>query len=138
MIRTTRWHPDTCGCVVEYEWDDAEPDDARTHRPSKVVQQCASHAGLTHAQVHAAVLDENPRKNRALAAIMETAPGITEKRKSDDGSEVVDFKPGQRPTWRFDKDRQLVVTLPAEAKALRAVVKARLDKDHGAGKTKVD
>lgn len=30
-LRTTRWKPDTCGCVIVYEWDDALDENARTH-----------------------------------------------------------------------------------------------------------
>lgn len=30
-FRTTRWEPDTCDCVVEYDWDDAVSQDTRVH-----------------------------------------------------------------------------------------------------------
>ena len=30
-VKTTRWSPDTCGCVLEYSWDDALPQEARVH-----------------------------------------------------------------------------------------------------------
>ncbi len=38
----TRWRPDTCGCVIEYEWDDAEAEEARQHVPKKI-DACPDH-----------------------------------------------------------------------------------------------
>ena len=32
----TRWRPDTCGCVIEYEWDSDRPEEARRHGPLKL------------------------------------------------------------------------------------------------------
>lgn len=69
MIHTTRWTPDTCGCVIEYTWDDSEPEDTRQHVYSNTVQRCTIHAalnlsGLTHFN---AVHEENTRKNGVLA-----------------------------------------------------------------------
>jgi hypothetical protein len=31
MLQTTTWHPDTCGCVISYQWDDAVPAEQRKH-----------------------------------------------------------------------------------------------------------
>ncbi len=41
MIRTTRWSPATCACVIEYTWDDAVSEDKRTHTVSNVLNRCA-------------------------------------------------------------------------------------------------
>jgi hypothetical protein len=31
MIQTTTWRPDTCKCVITYQWDDTISENARTH-----------------------------------------------------------------------------------------------------------
>ena len=69
MINTTRWSPDTCGCILEYTWDTEAPDGQRSHTFKTAVRVCQTHAalghvaGLTH---YSAVLDENQRKNLVL------------------------------------------------------------------------
>src|SRR5919109_3126343 len=30
-IQTTKWHPDTCGCEIDYQWDDTTPEATRQH-----------------------------------------------------------------------------------------------------------
>lgn len=36
----TRWRPDTCACVVDFEWDDA---DAEPIPVPKVIEPCPEH-----------------------------------------------------------------------------------------------
>ena len=76
MLHTTRWTPDTCSCIFEYTWDDTEPQDSRTHNLKQVVQACAEHQGGTESTVWNTVSEENPRKNKAIAEIIERAPDI--------------------------------------------------------------
>lgn len=64
-IRLTRWSPDTCGCQIDIAWDDAVPQDSRTHSLGAVVRRDAIHAALADASVYVTVDDENRRKNRA-------------------------------------------------------------------------
>ena len=73
-LNRTRWSPDTCGCVIEYEWDDSVPEDQRTHSLSNVVSKCPAHAALTDNNTFSSVLDENPRKNNALNHVLDNAP----------------------------------------------------------------
>ncbi len=76
MIRRTLWRPDTCGCALEYEWDDTVPQDLRTHTPVAIVATCAAHAGAVDAaDLHGDLIDENPRKNRAEARLLAAFPG---------------------------------------------------------------
>lgn len=71
MLKRTRWQPDTCGCVIEYEWDDAVPQEERTHNYVAHVA-CARHqaASATLATVHS----ENRRKNEAVEALRVAVP----------------------------------------------------------------
>jgi len=59
MIRTTRWYPDTCDCIVEYQWDDDVPEAEREHRISRMVAQCAEHPGDDLMAVFAAIVATN-------------------------------------------------------------------------------
>ena len=74
-INTTRYSPDTCGCVIEYTWDTTVPELSRTHTLSNYVTKCAAHASLATDQDRwNCVFEENPRKNQALQNILENSP----------------------------------------------------------------
>lgn len=76
-INTTRWTNDTCGCVVEYDWDDSIPQDSRTHTVSNVISKCAAHAAISDMTQHFNILlDENPRKNLAHQHAIDTIPAL--------------------------------------------------------------
>lgn len=94
MIQKTTWHPDTCGCVIEFEWDNSLPQDKRIHTASKVVKACPAHEHHVNKDDHYADLTgENVSKNKAVTAVAQ-AVGV-------DAHEVA---------WAFDKDRKLVVS----------------------------
>lgn len=58
-IKRTTWHPDTCGCVIEYEWDEAAPHQSRVHTGVRAVP-CALHAHLGNAHaIYQAVVTHN-------------------------------------------------------------------------------
>lgn len=133
----TRWHPDTCGCVVEYSWDDEVSEDDRTHTFSSVVETCAAHQHLPHPLVFAAVADENPRKNRVLARLAELHPEKRRKVADADGTQRDDWRPGEEPDWSFDKDRVLEVRVKGLTAGKRTASQAALDAEHGAGKTRI-
>jgi hypothetical protein len=56
MIKTTRHSPDTCGCVILYDWDTEHPEDTRIHTNYRFEKQCAEH--MAH-QVHHVVAEHN-------------------------------------------------------------------------------
>lgn len=127
MTHTTRWSPDTCGCTVEYEWDDAVPQDLRVHTPAAVVHRCAAHAALADAAVHAAVGSENMRKNTVEARL-----------RSAHAIELVDPVTGELVwSWSFDVRRELVVDLPVLRALDRTALQAWADTTLGAGRVVV-
>jgi hypothetical protein len=74
-IRTTSWSPDTCNCTLEYTWDDAVPEDQRTHTPANIVRRCSAHTPLADTNsVFNTIMEENPRKNRSFDEILQNAP----------------------------------------------------------------
>lgn len=125
MLRTTQWRPDTCGCVLEYEWDDATTEDARVHTPIVAVP-CPAH--MTHADAaakgvtnpaararrkaegaHAQVLKENQGKNRAIGKILERLPAVTREVEHPNGEKVRELRPENPVSWSFDAERNLTV-----------------------------
>lgn len=66
-IQTTRWSPDTCPCIIEYQWDDTQTESTRTHTIANVINKCAAHNTTADNNAHWNILmDENPRKNTTL------------------------------------------------------------------------
>lgn len=67
MIKTTRWFPDTCGCAVDIEWDEAVPSEERTHTGKEILKKCPEHVSFAPDSVaadHAVqLLAENQSKN---------------------------------------------------------------------------
>lgn len=95
MKQTTRWSPDTCGCVIEYEWDDSVKDTEREHTISRIVQPCKEHEGLglKDADHFLQVTQENVSKNQAFEIVKAKAAEVNPDTFS----------------YSFDKDRKLVI-----------------------------
>jgi hypothetical protein len=43
VIITNRWSPDTCGCELEYKWDNEQTEDTRVHNFARIVKACDAH-----------------------------------------------------------------------------------------------
>lgn len=74
VIKTTTWSPDTCNCVLEYEWDDSADPNTRTHTLSKFIKKCSAHLALADVSGYGVITEENPRKNIARQLIIDNAP----------------------------------------------------------------
>lgn len=72
-IKTTRWSPDTCDCVLEYEWDDSLPNDQIVITYKTTVSQCANHINLNgnnKKDTYDSVNEENKRKNGTITELI--------------------------------------------------------------------
>lgn len=123
-LKTTRWRPDTCGCEVEYQWDDSVPQDQRTHALSRVVKQCANHQG-TPAQVFSAVVDENPRKNSVLARAQVALPS------------QFDAAGNFLGTWSYDAARVLRIVTVGLTGNQKRDMQTWCDQNIGVGKVEI-
>lgn len=124
MNRVTRWSPDTCRCVLEYEWDDALPDNQRTHSYSKVIRLCPEHEqlGLTGKKLYDQVLSENTCKNAVWSMAKETLSSL----------ELGDF------TWSFDTERKLKVGFLGKLTANQKMsLRAQCESRFGIGKVEI-
>lgn len=131
MKHITTWHPDTCDCVISYEWDDQDPEATRVHTAvdSKVCEVHKQHEG-NHVNAMAAVMDENTRKNLILASILETFPHVRDNVEQDPTKPpAYKFKAGHQPEWHFDENRKLVVTPPTLDDTQKATLKGLVKPD---------
>lgn len=106
-VRTTRWSPDTCPCIVEFSWDDSVSADARTHSYHDTVQTCPEHGALAGSALFDTVFSENRRKNVTLFLAQQIEASIT----------------GEDFLWLFDSERVLEVNF---GERLTAVQKQEL------------
>jgi len=75
VTKITRYSPDTCSCVIEYSWDDTQPESTRTHTLANYINKCPAHTVLATDQDRwNAVFEENPRKNQAYQHILDNSP----------------------------------------------------------------
>ena len=124
----TRWSPDTCECVIEYNEDGTL---------SKLVKACDAHSGGTETTVYQTVLEENPRKNKSFKEILDNAPPGMYDTDPESGTRVfkkginVDFKwTGQPP----NRSLELVVKGISLTPTQKNAVQSKLDNKLGAGK----
>ena len=122
MLRVTRWSPDTCSCVLEYEWDDALNENERTHKFKKAVNLCEHHKTLLGTEAYGTVLSENTRKNIVFDEAQKLYPAIA----------LEDYM------WSFDANRKLKVGFLGKLKAgERSSLQTLCDGKFGAGKVEV-
>lgn len=69
MIKTTRWSPDTCDCVIDYEWDSELSNELVIHTPVRLDKTCPAHGGLEVEAAFASIKSENSSKNLAVGYI---------------------------------------------------------------------
>jgi hypothetical protein len=75
VINTTRWSPDTCSCVIDYDWDSTATEDNRVHTLNQFVNVCPLHQQLaTNQDRYSCIFEENPRKNTAQQLILDSGP----------------------------------------------------------------
>lgn len=132
--QVTRWSPDTCKCIVEYAWDSEHPQETRQHTLHAFVAKCARHAAMPDAEVYARLTDENPRKNKVRALILESVPAVTAARMEANGEAVIDFHPDKPFAYEFDSDHVLHVTVTGMPAASKRKVQKAADAAHGTNK----
>lgn len=128
-INTTRWKPDTCGCVFEYDWDADLPESERVHTLSNIVKGCGSHADHSGSAKMEAVLEENQRKNQSFGIIMD----------SDEAFVSTDTEGNRTPNlkklhWSWDSNRNLLITADGITTNSKNTIQAALNTQFGSGK----
>lgn len=71
-MHSCEWRPDTCECVIEYEWDADLPQNEQTFSVKKVISKCKAHdKTATDADHYTTVVDDNKMKNKGVKAILD-------------------------------------------------------------------
>lgn len=138
MKHITRWTPDTHDCVIEYEWDDAEPEATRTHTVKNIIRADPDHAAKSVEQQYADILDEHTRRNRVIGWILENVPSAGEDFIDEDGNTIRRLKRGYRVDHVYNKATrclELTVT-PALGTVAKNALQTLVDNRLGAGKVK--
>lgn len=101
-MKITRWSPDTCECVIEYEWDETLSQDDRVHTQKKIINTCADHVGVTDTLY--TVLDfETRRKNQLQGWILENLSNVSVEKTDENTGEIRKvFKPKIIYDWNFE------------------------------------
>ena len=75
VIKTQVWEPDTCGCVLKVEYDNAASPVVYTLK--EMVKTCAAHTVLaTNTEKKNTVFDENRLKNQTMKALRDNVPEL--------------------------------------------------------------
>lgn len=120
-IQTTRWKPDTCDCVIEYDWDDSMESDKREHA-LKSINKCAFHNKLDDITAFETVMPENVLKNNAVIEVLASLPVL----------KVEDVK------FLYDSDRLLTLTIEGINALDKTVAQDAVDIKVGMGNVVVE
>ena len=123
MEKITRWSPDTCGCVIEIDWDTDTPN-VQSHR---LVSPCPCHQNCTGSDV----LIENQTKNKAMQIVAETNADLAQ---LTDGGQVIPNL--SKLSFCYDSNRKLTI-LTKGAVVDYSQIQTELDKKLGTGSVSI-
>mgnify|MGYP001616653995 CR=1 FL=1 len=131
MMHKNTWRPDTCGCEIEYEWEDTLTVEQRVHTPTKATG-CEHHLTGDHSAKYTQVLKENQTKNKVLGAILDGVSTAVDILLDENDKPIKKLKKGKKYLWSFDAQRNLVVSCDGftpQEKASAQTACASLDAD---------
>lgn len=134
-LHTTLWSPDTCGCSIEYSWDDAVSEDLRIHTLVAIARKGSEHADIIDATLFAVLVDESRRKNKVLDYLLQTFAskvGIV-----DPDSGVLVYKDGFEPAWNYSAARILQLPVVGLTGGDKKTLQTQLDLQFAPNKVKV-
>lgn len=141
MKHITTWKPDTCDCIVHFEWDDEDQKPNKTFTAVEEftgsrgetirAKKCQHHQSISDHHEHFAVVEgENKGKNRFLKELLDELPAGDKKAlKDEQGRDTGDFAFLVEPTFSFDAERKLVVDHPSLTPAIKARIKTKMTAD---------
>lgn len=134
------WHPDTCDCAIEFEFDADEPEATRTHVGTTVVKDCPEHSGLgTPQNFFTAIQNENSRKNEVQNDVMSNISALVDINQAGQ----YEWKNGITFSWYWegiDNDRviHIVITGYTLTTQQKTTVQNIADSKYGVGKVVFD
>ena len=127
----TRWQPDTCECIIDYN------DDGTL---STIVKACDAHQGDNEDKIFQNVKEENPRKNKSLKEILDNAPPGLFEVDPESGARV--FKKGTNVDFSWEgvkPNRTLKLSVKGTSLTPTQInaVQAKLNNKFGNGKVTI-
>lgn len=107
-----KWEPDVCDCVIFYIYDDDLPDEEKIFSEHSDTIRCALHDHVIEGEVYDAVSKECWTKSMVFNHILQSNEKLQENSIGPDGSRIKIFKEGMIPEYRFDENRNLIITSP--------------------------
>lgn len=97
-LNITRWSPDTCECVIDYEWDTDVSEEQRIHTAKTIVKKCDAHSTSDILDKHDhfnTILGENRRKNGLHNEVLDQLPHITDVIDNRTGTILAGIQPSE-------------------------------------------
>lgn len=145
-ITYQNWSPDTCGCVVEEQWDKDASENGTSF--SKVIKKCSAHSSVADNDLYGVLYSnpdgENKRKNRIRKFLVEDEGlDLGELKTLEDKSTVRNFKDGIEMEWSFTgtgASRELVILVTGTTLDItkKDAIKNYCDTEFGVGKVTVE
>ena len=122
-LKLTTWTFDTCTCMVEFIWDNAEPETFRSPPTlSKIITRCPEHQAVSnYILLFDTLMLENSRKNRCRTLVANA-------RQID--TNLVE--------WYYDQNRLLHIIVAGLSPQAKVALQALVDTNFGAGKVSID
>jgi hypothetical protein len=117
MLKTQRWSPDTCTCVMLETWDDTTTEAERVHTFHTMEVICSFHASQAGVTAYTTVRGENRRKNLVAVMARSIRPAFVD----------TDY------TWTFDAQRRVIVTIANLSQAQKTALQNAADAQFGPG-----
>lgn len=131
MIKTTRWSPDTCDCIIEYQWNTDQPEESREHTASAIVRKCEAHQSASDpSEILSTISDENQRKNIAIQRIIDGVPEVAQDALDASGSTIKELRSDKKVNWSFDENRNLVLDLEGFTQSEKTKAQAEISKEN--------
>ena len=114
------WFPDTCSCVITYQWDDVGTGSATIASVNKVGGE---HGTLTGTALYQVLTSENGRKNQMMSV----------------ASSFISSLNPQNIAWSYNISRVLLVSFPGTSlsNAVKTNIQNAADLQFGSGKVAV-
>lgn len=128
-IKTTRWQPDTCECIIEYQWDTEDKGgNNRVFTGSNIVHACERHNAPNPNAHFAQVQADNRLKNNAQKVLKDNYPELTtlnEEGESEFNHSVCSF------FLNLNRVLEVTITEPSFDTAKKSVAKGLIDIEIG-------
>ena len=99
MIKTQNWRLDTCGCVLEQEYDTVDYN--ATNKLKSIIKKCSDHSLVPDNSIYTVAIADLKRKNIVRKFLVQNFTDLAGLKATSDGTQSLDFKDGIQFVWSF-------------------------------------